>query len=152
MLSLLLVTADPGAVERFATERGSIYTFTPSCTLPASAPVVLYVHGYWDRVEEAFVEHRLADQFRASGRCAVFIVPAAPSSPREKVLWPELEELLARIELESGRRLSRSAIAIAGHSGAYRTLRSWSLHPGVDELILLDAMYGDTSWLERLFR
>jgi hypothetical protein len=154
LLPVLLAAAVLPAqhAERITTERGPIYLWSPGP--PSREPIraVIYVHGYWTSTDEAFTAHALEAQFRASGRDALFIVPRAPSSPREPIFWPELAELLARVERESGRRISREQITLAGHSGAYRTLRRWLGHPGIEQLILLDAIYGDTSPFERWLR
>lgn len=113
-------------------------------TTAEPAPVVVYVHGYRTDAKTAIKEHRLFEQFAASKRNAVFIVPQAPSGPAQPVYFDDLDALLERAERELGRPLSRESIVLAGHSGAYRTLRGWVDHPGVREIILFDAMYGDT--------
>lgn len=130
-----------------------ILVWAPALQSDAPADVVLYVHGYNDTAETAIRKHHLFEQFKASGKAAVFIVPEAPSSPNEPVFFPDLERLLVRVERQLQRALSRRGIILVGHSGAYRTLRSWLDHSGVREVILLDAMYGDTTpfarWIER---
>jgi hypothetical protein len=112
-------------------------------------PVVVYVHGYRTELLDAMREHRLEEQFATSGVAAAFVVAAGPSSPSEAVVWRELEPLLARAEAHGGRALSREQVVVLGHSGAYRTLRSWMSSPAIETLILLDAMYGDPSAFRR---
>jgi hypothetical protein len=106
------------------------------------APVVIYVHGYG-------TPPAIETQLVASGREAVFIAPEAPRSARESLVWNDLESLLVAVERESGRKLSRSNITVIGHSGAYRTMKKFIEHPGVSELVMLDAMYGDTRPFEQ---
>lgn len=118
----------------------------------APLPVVVYVHGYRTELLDAVADYQLAEQFAKSGVPAAFIVAAAPSSPKEAVVWPDLDALLARAEALAGRPLSRTAITLAGHSGAYRTLRGWVDHAGVERLILLDALYGDLAPFRRFLR
>src|SRR5262245_14591284 len=130
-LALTLLAAPKGSTTD--PDRVQLWTPTPAPPSDAPAPVVIYVHGYGTSVREAFAAHHLAAQFAASERNAIFIVPEAPSGPNEVVYFPQLERLLERAESELGRALSREGITIAGHSGAYRTLRAWLDHPGVRE-------------------
>lgn len=122
---------------------------------PASRPsrVVIYVHGYYDRVDAVISDHRLIAQLAASGLDATVIIPEAPISGREPVLWPRLDRLLAAAEQLVGRPLDARSIAAIGHSGAVRTLRAWTTDPRLHTVVLLDAMYGDPrpfgAWLAR---
>jgi hypothetical protein len=146
-LFALLLTAPvdlspPGEARlvRARTENGPLYVWEPA-SLPRR--VVVYVHGYYDRVDEVWSEHHLAEQLVASGIDATVIIPEAPISARESVFWPSLSALIATAEKVIGRPLDREDIALVGHSGAVRTLREWTEEPGVRKIVLLDAMYGD---------
>ena len=63
---------------RIATKRGPVHVWRPAGYDPLTAGIVLYVHGYYTTSDKAWAEHRLAEQFAASGRNALFIVPRAP--------------------------------------------------------------------------
>lgn len=111
----------------------------------ASADLVIYVHGYYVGVDEAWRTHQLAQQFERSGANAMFVVCGAPSAPSDPIDWESLDDLIAALpDPPAGRR-----IALA-HSGGHRTVRSWV--PRLDTLVLLDAAYGPfpelVSWLD----
>ncbi|MFT3710696.1 MAG: alpha/beta hydrolase [Archangium sp.] len=109
--------------------------------------VVLYVHGYRDSLDSAFVEHHLAEQFAATGLEALFVVVEAPSGPREGVVVGDLDALL----LELGPVPERTVLV--GHSGGNRTLKQWLRSERAREVVLLDGMYGSTKeWSEWLAR
>jgi len=95
---------------------------------------VVYVHGYRDTAESALSRHGIAAQARTS---ATLVIPEAPTSAEEPVNFPDLGELLAAVGVPSAR-----AMAI-GHSGGFRTLKRWLGDPKLEELMLLDAAYGD---------
>lgn len=154
MLSLLLLAtlpldappaarATPGSVgqlTRGETAHGPLYAWTP-----ASAPrrVVIYLHGYGHDVDQAVVEHALIAQLAQSE--ATVLIPEAPRGPRSPVAWTELEPLLVAAEGTLARPLARDDVVVIGHSGAYRTIRGWLSHPALTRLVLLDALYGDTT-------
>ena len=104
--------------------------------------VVLYVHGYRDDVDSAFVGHRLAAQFAKSGVEALFIAVAAPSGPGEPVAFEDVDELLSLVGVSTPRH-----VLVIGHSGGNRTLKAWLSSSRVSEVVLLDGFYGETtSW------
>jgi hypothetical protein len=119
---------------------------------PATAGTVIYVHGYYTNVDGAWVQHALAEQFATSQANALFIVPEAPSGSNEEVFWPVLSDLLKEVERQLGGIKARGPIVAAGHSGAWRTLGSWTNDKTVDVFLLLDALYGSEdkfqAWLE----
>jgi hypothetical protein len=132
-----------GAQEwRIATPGGAIRVYRPIGYRPRTAGVALYVHGFYTDVDQAWREHRLAEQFEASGRNALFIAPAARTASGEPIPWPDLAELLAMVSSDVGESLPRGPLVVAGHSGAYRQLAAWLPHPGLRGLLLLDALYG----------
>lgn len=116
---------------------------------PLGPDVVVYVHGYWDDVNSAFAEHRLAEQFAASGVPALFVVVSAPSGPRQPVRVRDLDGLLAELQERAGLPLLAGQVLIVGHSGAYRTIWPWLASARTREIVLLDAFYGATEPLER---
>jgi hypothetical protein len=120
-----------------------------------TAGIVVYVHGLYDNVDQAWANHHLAEQFAASRRNALFIAPEAPVAGRDPPLWESLLELTE----QSVRRLTKagkprprgSSVVVVGHSGAFRTLVLWLEEP-IEHLILLDALYGNeeefAAWID----
>jgi hypothetical protein len=145
-LLLMLLSASPEHM-RLSTSRGPVHVLIQ----PRAQLTVVYVHGYYTRVDEAWVQHRLPEQLLESGLDATFIVPDAPAGPDEDVAWPDLEELLGEVERAANVRLPREVVA-AGHSGAYRTLAPWTASERVRTFVLLDALYGSSEvwsrWLD----
>jgi hypothetical protein len=113
-----------------------VHVWTPSNYDATTADLVIYVHGYYVTVDEAWRGHELARQFEAGAANAMFVVCGAPSAQVDPVDWESLDQLIAALpEPPTGR-----VIAIA-HSGGHRTIRSW-MGPRLDGLVLLDAAYG----------
>lgn len=137
MVLMLLLAAAPMHT-RLVTENGPVHVAIP----PRAARVtVVYVHGFWTNVDDAWVQHQLEAQL--GGVDAVVIAPEAPSGPGQQVRWTSLAQLLATVEARSGTALPRDVIAI-GHSGAYRTLEGWVTEPRLKSVVLLDAFYGSS--------
>jgi hypothetical protein len=107
----------------------------------ATAGTVVYVHGYYTDADGAWRDHRLARQFRQSRQNALFIVPDAPAGNDQQVRWPALADLRRAVQ-RANIRLPDGPIIVMGHSGAYRTVMKWVDHKLVQQVILLDAMYG----------
>jgi len=133
------------------TPRGIVHVWRPSAYDAKRAGIVVYVHGYFTHVDQAWREDRLAEQFQASGRNALFIVPEAPASPRQRVRWKNLPTLLHTAATASGLRLPRGPIVAVGHSAAFRTIVNWLPEPRLRCVLLLDGLYRDErqfdSWL-----
>lgn len=128
---------------RLETKRGPVHVWIPPGYVPETAGIALYVHGYYTNVDKAWKEHRLAEQFRASGRNAIFIAPEAPDGLGQHVFWPELGELLQEVRRQTGLRRPWGPVVAMVHSGGYRTAVAWLDDDLIDDLVLLDAMYGD---------
>ncbi|MGC4000051.1 MAG: hypothetical protein QM767_22480 [Anaeromyxobacter sp.] len=126
---------------RLGTSRGAVHVWLPRGYAPRTAGVVVYVHGYFTSVDQAFVDHRLAEQFRDSGRNALFVAAEAPSWNGEGVAWPGLAELLGEVAARAQLGLPQGPVVVAGHSGAIRTVLPWLVHPRVEEILLLDGLY-----------
>src|SRR4029450_12586127 len=98
----------------------------------------------------AWGEDHLANQFHESRRNALFIVPEAPSSGDDAVVWPSLHALLLSGQPETRTR-PPGPLVVMGHSGAWRTIEAWLRQRTPSHLVLLDAMYGQPtpirSWL-----
>jgi hypothetical protein len=156
---MLLVTLSGLAVaetprehhKRLRTSHGPVHLWSPAGYDWQTAALVIYVHGYCDDVDYAWVTHRLAAQFRASGLNALFIAPEAPTSDRESVSWSSLSELLDLVSANEPMPGGR-VVAIA-HSGGWRTVAGWLAEPRLDTIALIDAGYGDltaySNWLSR---
>lgn len=156
-----LVSAEPGGPIpdiggrhwRIDTARGPVHVWHPDGYVAHSAGVVFYVHGYYTDVDTAWTEHRLAEQFKNSGRNALFIAPRAPRRTGKRVRWRDSDDLLRTVTEKTGLIRPWGPIVAAGHSGAYRTLLSWLDDDIVDHLVILDGMYRGEArfreWLER---
>ena len=147
--------ASGGSHWRLLTPKGPVHVWQPTGYDPATAGTVVYVHGYYTNVDGAWAQHALAEQFAASKVNALFIVPEAPSGGDEEVSWPVLGELLTEVERQLAGTKAHAPIVVAGHSGAWRTMGSWTEGEDakrVEAFILLDALYGMDdkfqSWLE----
>src|SRR5204863_9327666 len=53
---------------RIETSSGPVHVFRPAGFDRKTAGVVVYVHGYYTHIDDAWREHKLADQFAASRR------------------------------------------------------------------------------------
>lgn len=111
------------------------------------------MHGYYTHIDEAWQEHKLAQQFAASRRNALFVAPEAPSAPEEAQSWTSLRRLLSTVLRAARVGTPPGPIVVVGHSGAYRTLVLWLNEPSFHQLILVDALYGNEpdflDWLAR---
>jgi hypothetical protein len=138
---------------RVVTANGPVHLFKPPGFDRRTAGVVVYVHGYYTRVDEAWREHKLAEQFVASRRNALFVAPEAPTEQAEEPSWLSLHKLLATTFKAARMTAPPGPLVVVGHSGAYRTLARWLDEPGLHQLILVDALYGNerdfADWLAR---
>jgi hypothetical protein len=103
--------------------------------------VVLYVHGHRVDADEAWTTQHLPEQFAASGKDALFVVPEAPKVRGQALSWPNLDELLRAVASATGFTLNGPVVAM-GHSAAYRTIHGWLDDPRLVHVTLLDALYG----------
>jgi hypothetical protein len=153
---LVLASADASADARHirieTRHHGPIHVWVPDGYDPAHAGVVVYVHGYFADVDDAWKEYNLASQFARSRLDAVFIAPEAPTSPRDGVSWSSLSDLLACVEDKTDIELPDGPLVAVGHSAAHRTLTEWLDDGQLDTVVLLDALYGEVdemkSWLD----
>ncbi len=128
---------------RLETAKGAVHVWLPAGYSAESAGIALYVHGYYTDVDRAWKQHRLAEQFAASGRNAIFIAPEAPDGLGQQVFWPELDDLLHEVTRQTGLRRPWGPVVAMVHSGGYRTAAAWLDDEQVDDLVLLDALYGE---------
>ncbi len=123
--------------------RGPIRVWIPSGYRADTGATILYVHGYYDTVDTAWTGHQLPEQFAQSSLNAIFIAPEAPSSNRNPVTYPDLGEVLRVVEEKAGVVRGAALTVAMGHSGAFRTLESWLDEPLLDQVVMIDAMYGE---------
>lgn len=144
---------DGGTHLRVSTPHGPVHLFRPRGYDARTAGIVIYVHGYYVDVDEAWRAHRLPAQFVASGRNALFVAPEAPSGADEKPNWGRLQQLLNLTLRRARWQRPRGAVVVAGHSGAFRTIVPWLKEPFWHHLILIDGLYGREddfgAWLRR---
>ncbi len=115
------------------TEHGAMHLWRPPGYDLRRAGVVVYIHGYYTDVDQAWTQHKLADQFLAANKNAVFIVAEAPISIEDDVKWASLGDLLraafdgARIARPDGPVVVAAATALtptAPSSRGWSTRRS----------------------------
>lgn len=140
---------------RIETTGGPLHVWRPAAYRPATAGLVIYIHGYDTTADETWEADRLGEQFQASRRNALFLVPEAPSSGGDAVRWERLGDLLEAATRGTGIAVPPHPVVAVGHSGAYRTLIPWLGSPRLEQVILLDALYGRSNvrpfrdWLRR---
>jgi len=141
-----------GKHARLLTAEGPVHVWRPAGYNPASAGIAIYLHGYFTTVDRAWIDHRLAAQFAASGRNALFIVPEASIGDEEMPPYLDLEALLAVVE-KSGVTIPSGPLVVAAHSGGFRGLIVWLANPRVKQVVMIDALYGKLeelrAWLDR---
>lgn len=144
------VAAAEGTHLRFRTSHGAIHVWTPDGYDADSAALLIYVHGYFANVDDAWRAYHLGAQFAESGVNAMFVACEAPQAPGDDVSWTSYADLIAalatRVELPEGKRV------VMGHSGAHRTISEWLDDDTIDTVALLDAGYGPldayATWLD----
>ncbi len=126
---------------RLETAHGAIHVWVPARYDAATAAMVVFVHGYWIDVDEAWASYRLAQQFALAGINALFIAPEAPAAKWEPIAWRSLPELVRTVADNVSVAMPAGRLVAVGHSGAYRTLAAWLATPALDTVVLLDALY-----------
>ncbi|MGE5181653.1 MAG: hypothetical protein ACM31C_06310 [Acidobacteriota bacterium] len=128
---------------RFTTPHGPVHVWIPRGYDAKRAETVVYVHGYYVHVDDAWDQYHLETQFAGSAINAMFIAPEAPASLQEPVAWDSLAPLLASVEEGIGQPWPKRRIVTIGHSAAFRTLLGWLDEPEIDTVVLVDAAYGE---------
>jgi hypothetical protein len=150
LLCHTLARAD-GKHVRLRTPHGPVHVWTPPHHDARTANIVVYVHGFYVDVDEAWRAHALVEQFEKSQQDALFVACEAPGSLGDPVAWESLDGLLAAVRRGLGEELPGGKVTVVGHSGAIHTIRPWFREPKIDTLILVDALYGSfpelRSWL-----
>ncbi len=132
-----------GQYWRWTTPNGPIHVWIPEGYKPKGAATVVYVHGFYTKVDAAWKNHQLPAQFAASGVNAMFIACEALANGSEAVSWTSLTELLKTVRQHIGQRVPKGRLVAVAHSGAWRTLVGWLNEPKLDTVVLFDAAYGE---------
>ena len=141
---------DAGRHWRIETERGPVHVWIPADYDPATAATVVFVHGYWIDIDDAWIDYRLPQQFALSGINAMFIAPGAPRAKHDRLVWPSLTALVRAVTSNVDVPMPAKQLVAVGHSGAYRTLAAWLPNAQLDTVVLLDAPWVRESSQHRL--
>jgi len=137
---------------RLRTQHGPVHIWSPANYDRDTAGIVIYVHGYFTDVDDAWKEHRLARQFAESGLNALFVACEAPEGPRDEVNWRSLSALLDAVAASIDDSLPEGRTIVVGHSAAHRTIAMWLDGDPIDTIVLVDALYGEMqelhTWLD----
>ena len=123
--------------------QGPVHVWIPAGYQADTGATILYIHGYYDNVDTAWTGHQLPEQFAQSSLNAIFVAPEALVSNRGGVNYPDLGELLRLVEDKAGVPHGATLTITMEHSGAFRTLEAWLDEPLLDQIVMIDAMYGD---------
>jgi hypothetical protein len=120
--------------------------------------VVIHFHGWKNSVEGTLRQFELIEQFTASGRNAVLVVPEgpknAPDSSGGKLedaggfsrFVAELEAMLGR-DLRAGTNVAVRRVILSGHSGGYKVMAAildrGGLRDRISEIWIFDGLYAD---------
>ncbi len=148
----LTIAAQAGRHVRIDGPHGAIHVWIPPGYHPDTGATIIYIHGYFDDADSAFVGHHLPEQFAMSALNAMFIVPEAPMAQKTPINYPNLSELIRIVETETGVPRGMALTAVVGHSGAFRTIDSWLDEPLVEYLVMIDAMYANEEQIEAWWR
>jgi hypothetical protein len=141
--SPIAVAVSAGKHVRIDGPRGPIHVWLPAGYRADTGATIVYVHGYFDDADTAWTGHQLPEQFALSALNAMFVVPEAPVAVRTPINYPDLGEVLRLAEDRTGAMRGAALTAVVGHSGAFRTIEAWLDEPLVDQIIMVDAMYGE---------
>jgi hypothetical protein len=131
---------------------GAIHVWIPPSYRAETGATILYIHGYYDDADTAFVGHHLPEQFAMSALNAMFIVVEAPMMTKVSVNYPNLGDVIRLVEDTTGVTRGMAVTAAVGHSGAYRTINEWLDEPLLDHVVMIDAMYGNEDVMQAWLR
>ena len=140
---------------RLETPHGPVHLWIPERYDSLTAGFVIYVHGFYTTVDEAWRAHALAWQFSQSRKNALFIACEAPQGGDEQPFWDSMAALAdtaTRFFAQTGYSVPQVPhVVVMGHSGAYRTILLWLEEP-IAHIILVDALYGNekdfATWID----
>lgn len=117
---------------------------------------VVHFHGWYNNVDSVLNQFKLIEQFSASEKNAILIVPQGPKNApdsfggkledenRFRDLIDEILNLLYEKKLVSSKNVGK--IILSGHSGAYRVISFILMRGGlteqIKEVFLFDGLYG----------
>lgn len=148
----LAIAVNAGRHIRIDGPHGPVHVWIPPGYRADTGATIVYVHGYYDNADTAYIGHRLPEQFAMSALNAVFVVPEAPVATKIPVNYPSLGALLQLVEDKAHVQRGMALTAVLGHSGAYRTISAWLDEPLVDQLVLIDGMYACDDKVEAWYR
>ena len=146
----------------------TVLVFVPD-TLKARKKVdmVVYFHGWNNNVDTVLSQFNLIEQFHASGRQAILVMPEGPKNAPDSFggkleetrrFRLFIDEVLKKLKTVSSGYIDYSPdnIILAGHSGAYRVIAYILMRGGltkkISEVYLFDGLYADIEkysyWLD----
>jgi hypothetical protein len=128
---------------RLETDHGPVHVWIPRGYDVKRAETIVYIHGYYIHVDDAWTQYELPQKFAASGINAMFIAIEAPSTFAEPIAWESMLPLLDTVEKAIGQPWPKRRVVAFGHSAAWRTLLGWLDEAQLDTVVLLDAAYGE---------
>lgn len=148
----LTIAVNAGRHVRIDGPHGPVHVWIPPSYRADTGATIVYVHGYYDNADTAYIGHRLPEQFAMSALNAVFVVPEAPAATKVPVNYPSLGALIQLVEDNANVQRGMALTAVVGHSGASRTIAAWLDEPLVDQVVLIDAMYANDDKIEAWYR
>jgi len=147
------------AAEHYQDSRVALFVpkgFRPGRTID----FVVHFHGFGNSINRALNTYDLIEQFAASKRNAILIVPQGPVNASDS-FWGKLDDAdgfkhfmdeamatLKQHDIIKNQKLGQ--IILSGHSGVYEVISSILVRGGlsdhVREVWLFDALYADTEW------
>jgi hypothetical protein len=128
-----------------------VHVYRPHDFDPRTAGIVVYAHGYFDNLDTIWKSHQLVEQFKKSGRNALFVASEAPINDDDKVVHWHLGWLLHEVFRGTGIERPRGDVVAVAHSGGFRVLIEWIKRHNVGEVVLIDGLYQNEqellSWL-----
>ena len=129
--------------------------------------IVVHFHGWYNNIDSVLSTFKLVEQFSASGKNAILIVPQGPKNAPDsfggKLEDPDgfsrfITDILAILKQNNKIKTQNlGSIVLSGHSGGYHVISYILMHGGlsdkIGEVYLFDALYGQTEkyvyWLTR---
>jgi hypothetical protein len=128
---------------RLWTRRGAVHVWMPAGFEARRGGLVYYLHGYYVNADGAWEQHRLAAQFNAARKNALYVVPEASAGDYEEPFWDDPGELLALVtSLIKMKSPPAGPTIVLAHSGGFRTAARWTKSARIRQLHLIDGFYG----------
>ena len=146
----------------------SVAVFIPKNFKPGKKiDIVVHFHGWFNNIDSTLQQYRLIEQFAASGKNAILVVPEGPKNAPDsfggkledkdgfKKFIDDVVKFLVQQKKVKAPRVGD--IILSGHSGGYHVISYILMRGGmpehIKEVYLLDALYGETEkysyWLDR---